>query len=83
FAVTMVIGTLISMFTAVTVVRIVMTAIVRRRKMKTIHIEHVVKLVPETTKISFMNARFFGIGVSIFLSIASVILFIHPGLNYG
>ena len=83
FAVTMVIGTLISMFTAVPVVRIVMTAIVRRRKMKTIHIEHVVKLVPETTKISFMNARFFGIGVSIFLSIASVILFIHPGLNYG
>lgn len=83
FAVTMVIGTLISMFTAVTVVRIVMTAIVRRRKMKTIHIEHVVKLVPETTKISFMNARFFGIGVSIFLSIASIILFIHPGLNYG
>ncbi|MBA8900870.1 protein translocase subunit SecD [Phyllobacterium sp. P30BS-XVII] len=83
FAVTMLIGTLISMFTAVTVVRIVMTAIVRRRKMKTISIEHVVKLVPETTNISFMNARFFGIGVSIFLSIASIILFIHPGLNYG
>lgn len=83
FAITMIIGTLVSMFTAVTVVRIITMAIVRRRKMKTIRIEHLFKLVPENTNISFMNARFFGIGVSIFLSIASVILFIHPGLNYG
>ncbi|SPU67180.1 SecD/SecF family protein-export membrane protein [Brucella neotomae] len=30
-----------------------------------------------------MNARFIGIGVSIVLSIASIILFFKPGLNYG
>ncbi|MGO7374070.1 hypothetical protein ACCT04_35665, partial [Rhizobium ruizarguesonis] len=29
------------------------------------------------------KARFFGIAVSALLSIASVVLFIHPGLNYG
>src|SRR5690606_15608067 len=41
------------------------------------------KFVPEKTNISFMNARFFGIGVSIVLSIASIFLFFKPGLNYG
>ena len=30
-----------------------------------------------------MKARFFGIGTSILLSLLSVVLFIHPGLNYG
>jgi SecD/SecF fusion protein len=30
-----------------------------------------------------MNARFFGIAFSAFLSIASIALFIYPGLNYG
>ena len=30
-----------------------------------------------------MSARFLGIAVSTFLSIASVVLFIKPGLNYG
>ncbi len=33
--------------------------------------------------IQFMKARFFGVTVSALLSIASVVLFIHPGLNYG
>ena len=30
-----------------------------------------------------MNGRFVGIGMSAFLSIASVVLFFNPGLNYG
>jgi SecD/SecF fusion protein len=83
FAITMMLGIGISMFTAVTIVRILMTEIVRRRKMKTLRIEPLFKLVPEGTKISFMKARFLGIAVSIVLSLASIGLFMKPGLNYG
>lgn len=83
FAITMFLGTCLSMFTAVTVVRILMTEVVRRRRMKTIRIEPLVRFFPEKTSISFMNARYLGIGMSIFLSVASVVLFFKPGLNYG
>lgn len=41
------------------------------------------RLVPEKTNIKFMKGRFAGLAVSAFLSIASVILFFYPGLNYG
>ncbi len=83
FAVTMGIGIGISMFTAISVVRVIMEWVVRKRRMKVLHIEPLVRLVPDGTHIPFMNARFFGIGMSIFLSVASVILFFKPGLNYG
>ncbi|MGF9694511.1 protein translocase subunit SecD [Rhizobium sp. 0TCS1.26] len=85
FAVTMGLGIAISMFTAVAVVRVAMIAIVRRRKMKVINIRPLVAigLIRDGTKIDFMKARMFGIGISAFLSISSIILFITPGLNYG
>ncbi|MDI7861764.1 protein translocase subunit SecD [Rhizobiaceae bacterium n13] len=85
FAVTMALGIGISMFTAVAIVRVIMIAIARRTRMKTIDIKPLlpVRLVPDGTHINFMKARFFGIGVSLFLSLASVALFIKPGLNYG
>lgn len=83
FAITMILGIAISMFTAITVVRILMTWVVRRRKMKVLHIEPPIKFVPENTNYKFMNARFYGIGLSIFLSIVSIGLFFKPGLNYG
>ena len=41
------------------------------------------RLVPDNTKIPFMNGRFAGLITSAVLSIASIILFFHPGLNYG
>ena len=41
------------------------------------------RLVPDDTKIAFMRGRILGLATSAFLSIASVILFFHPGLNYG
>jgi preprotein translocase SecF subunit len=40
------------------------------------------RLVPDDTKIKFMRGRFLGVITSAILSIASVILFFHPGLNY-
>ena len=83
FAITMMLGTALSMFTAVSVTRILMQEVVRRRKMKTITIEPLIRFFPEKTSISFMRARFLGIGVSILLSLASIGLFIKPGLNYG
>ena len=83
FAITMMIGICVSMFTAVAVVRILMTEWVRRRKLKTISVEPLIRIVPDGTSISFMKARFFGIGLSIVLSLASIGLFMKPGLNYG
>ena len=85
FAVTMGLGIGISMFTAVSIVRVIMIAIVNRWKLKVLRIEPLfgMKLVPEGTNYKFMNARFFGIAFSAVLSIASIALFIYPGLNYG
>lgn len=85
FAVTMGLGIVISMFTAVAIVRIAMVWIAGRQKLKKIDIKPLlpISLVPDGTHIRFMKARFFGIGVSLFLSVASIILFFTPGLNYG
>ncbi len=41
------------------------------------------RFVPDGTKIPFMNGRFAGLLMSAFLSLASVVLFITPGLNLG
>jgi len=83
FAVTMLLGVIISLFTDVTIVRIIMNAVVRWRKLKVLHIHSFLNIIPQHTNFRFMNARFMGIGVSIILSIASIILFFKPGLNYG
>ena len=85
FAVTMALGIGISMFTAVAIVRAAMAGIVKYRRLATFRIEPLFKLrlIPEGTSIPFMRGRFIGIAMSIFLSLASVALFISPGLNYG
>lgn len=85
FAVTMGLGIAISMFTAVVLVRVVMSEIVRRRRLRVLTIAPVfrLKLIPDGTAIPFMRARFFGLAVSALLSAASVALFFVPGLNYG
>ena len=41
------------------------------------------RLVPDDTRIQFMRGRHAGLIVSAVLSIASIILFFTPGLNYG
>jgi preprotein translocase subunit SecF len=41
------------------------------------------KLVPDHTDIKFMKGRFLGLIVSALLSVISVGLFFHPGMNYG
>jgi SecD/SecF fusion protein len=83
FAVTMMLGIVISMFTSVTVVRLLMREVVVRRKMKKLEIPSLFGRVPHLPTFSFMKRRFQAIGFSAFLSISSVILFFTPGLNYG
>lgn len=83
FAVTMGLGIAISMFTAVSVVKIMMTEIVNHFRIKNIKIKPLIDLFPHDTNIQFMKARFMGIAVSLILSIASIVLFFNPGLNYG
>ncbi|WP_105382406.1 protein translocase subunit SecD [Neorhizobium alkalisoli] len=85
FAVTMGLGIAISMFTAVSIVRVVMVFIAARQKLKKIEIKPLlpINLIPDGTHINFMKGRFVGIGVSLILSVASIILFVTPGLNYG
>ncbi|QRM43111.1 protein translocase subunit SecD [Rhizobium sp. BG4] len=85
FAVTMALGLIISMFTSVAFVRVTMIEITRRRKLKVLNIKPLLPMMfnPYGRHIQFMKARFFGVTVSALLSIASVVLFIHPGLNYG
>ncbi|MBV8912843.1 MAG: protein translocase subunit SecF [Acetobacteraceae bacterium] len=41
------------------------------------------RLVPDHTEIKFMRGRFLGLATSAVLSIASIILFFHPGLRLG
>jgi SecD/SecF fusion protein len=85
FAVTMALGIAISMFTAVAVVKAIMSVWVRWRRPKQFVIG---SLLPArwrsaTPNFQFMRARFIGIGVSLVLSVASLLLFMKPGLNYG
>jgi hypothetical protein len=40
------------------------------------------RLFPDKTDIKFMKGRFAGVGLSALLSVLSVVLYFHPGLNY-
>lgn len=83
FAITMILGLAISMFTSITVVRLLMRDAVIRRKMKKIEIHSIFGAVRGTLNFSYMRGRYVAIAVSAFLSISSIILFLKPGLNYG
>jgi len=83
FAITMLLGIIISMFTEITLVRILMIGVVRRWKIKNLQIQPFLHFIPQHTSFRFMNARLIGIGTSIVLSMIALVLFFTPGLNYG
>jgi len=85
FAVTMAIGIAISMFTAVAVVKAIMTLWVQTKRPAHFEIKSLIprSLRGRTPAFKFMRARFVGIGLSMVLSAASLALFFKPGLNYG
>ena len=83
FAVTMGLGTVISMFTAVSVVKMIMALWVGGGRRLDIRPLFGITLIPDRTSFRFMRARFLGIAVSAVLSLGSVGLLVSPGLNYG
>ncbi|WP_407965042.1 protein translocase subunit SecD [Bartonella sp. C271] len=83
FAVTMLLGIIISMFTEITIVRIMMIWVVNKWKIKKLKLQSFFNFIPKNTTFRFMNARFIGIGISIVLSLFSIFLFFKPGLNFG
>lgn len=84
FAVTMAVGLLISMFTAISFTRLVMEWRVEKLGKQPLIISGIKLLdrISENT-IPFLRARFFGLMASAVLSLASVVLFFSPGLDYG
>jgi SecD/SecF fusion protein len=84
FAVTMAVGLLISMFTAISFTRLVMEWRVEKLGKQPLIISGIKLLdrISENT-IPFLRARFFGLVASAVLSFASVFLFFNPGLDYG
>lgn len=85
FAITMALGILISMFTAVSVVKVMMLSIARRRRLKTIQIRPLLgfRPVPDGTRFGFMKVRLAGLGVTALLLLGSTLLLFKPGLNFG
>ncbi|MHA6346604.1 protein translocase subunit SecD [Roseivivax sp. CAU 1761] len=85
FALTMGLGIAISLFTAVAVVRAAMDVHLRTRRPKTFEVRPLfAALAPGgVPAFRFMRARFAGLAVSLVLSLASLGLFVAPGLNYG
>ncbi|MEN0038731.1 MAG: protein translocase subunit SecD [Cellvibrio sp.] len=84
FAVTMAVGLLISMFTAISFTRLVMEWRVEKLGRQPLIISGIKWLdtISENT-IPFLRARFFGLLVSAILSFASLFLLFNPGLDYG
>lgn len=84
FAVTMAVGLIISMFTAIAVTRLLMEWRVRKLAGDTLRISTIKSLDRLSNKtINFMRGRYIGLVVSLILSVASIALFIKPGMNYG
>ena len=82
FAVTISIGIMTSMYTAIVFVRMLMATWLRRTRVKVLAMWRF-RLVRDGTRIQFMKGRIAGLVVSAVLSTASIGLFYAPGLNYG
>jgi SecD/SecF fusion protein len=83
FAVTMSLGIVISMFTAVALMRFMMETLVRRRKLKRLDIAPLYGRVPAPGKLSFMRRGRLALAISAVLSLGSLGLLVMPGPNLG
>ncbi len=83
FAITMSLGILISMFTAVVLTRMIMEALVRRRKPARLAIAPLVGRVHAPGAFSFMRRSRLALAVSAALSLGAVGALIMPGPNFG
>ncbi|SEM09470.1 protein translocase subunit secF /protein translocase subunit secD [Roseovarius azorensis] len=83
FAVTMSLGIVISMFTAVVLMRMMMEALVRRSKPARLAIAPLVGGVPAPGALSFMRCGRLTLAVSAALSLGAVGALVWPGPNLG
>ncbi len=83
FAITISLGIIASLFTATVVARWLIAEWYRRHRPRSLPVATRLRLVPDNTTIAFMKGRNIGLIVSVILSVGSVVLFFHPGLNYG
>lgn len=83
FAVTMMLGILICMFTAVVLMRMVMEALVRRRKPARLEIAPLVGRVRAPGALSFMRRGRLALAASAVLSLGALAALVMPGPNFG
>lgn len=85
FAVTISLGIVVSMFTAILLVRLLTARWLRRARPKSLSVGTWLhrKLFPDHTAIPFMRARYSGLVFSALLSLAALGLAVHPGLKWG
>src|SRR5690606_11888643 len=70
--------------TAISVTRMVMEWRMRSRPQQTLNISGIAWLDGMRARgINFMRGRYLGLAASLILSLASLVLFVHPGLKYG
>jgi SecD/SecF fusion protein len=83
FAVTISLGIVISMFTAILLVRLLTAQWLKRVRPKALTIGTRLRFFPDHTAIPFMRARYSGLVISAMISLASLGLAWKPGLNMG
>lgn len=83
FAITISLGLLVSMFTAIELVRLLISRWVKRTRPKELNIGTKLRFLPEKTEFPFMKARYSGLIFSAIISLISLILIFHPGLKMG
>ena len=83
FAITISMGILISMFTAIVLVRLLIAHWLRLARPKSLRIGTRWHVFPEGTRIRFMRARYSGLVVSATISLASLAMAYHPGIRMG
>jgi SecD/SecF fusion protein len=83
FAITISLGILISMFTALVFVRYLTARYIERVRPKELRLGTRFHFLPGKTSFAFMRARHAGLIVSAVISLASVALAVSPGLKMG
>jgi len=82
FAITLALGILTTVFTAYFVTQFIVGLWYSRRRPKTLRV-HLLRVVPEDTKIPFMAWRKIAISISVAAMLASIAIFSFSGLNLG
>ncbi|GGH59627.1 protein translocase subunit SecD [Frigidibacter albus] len=83
FAVTLGLGILTSMFTAVYVTRLIIETWLRWKRPKSLALKGWIRLAPEKTTIDFFRAQWLTFGASVVAVVASLLLVATLGLNFG